>query len=152
MEHSPEAVALPDSIAADLCATFQDTAFLHVEDRLSRALDFAEDTQVPITALVVVGGVAANLELRRRLLELLRAREEAGGSRVPLVFPPVSLCTDNGVMAAWGGVEKLNLCISDAIEGQEVQARWPLAQAMDPAELVFRKRLTRRERDKAARK
>ena len=29
--------------------------------------------------------------------------------RTKLIFPPPQLCTDNGVMAAWAGIEKLNL-------------------------------------------
>ena len=144
MEESPEPVELPVEVAADLCASFQDVAFQHVEDRLNRALDYIDDNEVPISALVVVGGVAANLELRRRLLLLLRAREEGSGRSVPLVFPPVGLCTDNGVMAAWGGVEKLALGISDSAEGQEVQARWPLGEALHP---TFRRPLSRRERE-----
>ena len=43
-----------------------------------------------------------------------------------LIFPPVKLCTDNGVMPAWAGVEMLKKEISNAIEGQEVIAKWPL--------------------------
>jgi tRNA A37 threonylcarbamoyltransferase TsaD len=35
-----------------------------------------------------------------------------------LIFPPPALCTDNGVMVAWAGIEKLQLGISDSIEGQ----------------------------------
>jgi hypothetical protein len=42
------------------------------------------------------------------------------------VFPPLSLCTDNGVMPAWAGVEKIFLGLSDDIESQEVVPRWPL--------------------------
>jgi N6-L-threonylcarbamoyladenine synthase len=137
-------------VTSDLCAAFQDVAFTHVEDRLSRALDFVEDSGVAVTALVVVGGVAANKELRRRLLELLESRRIQGDIAPPLVFPPPNLCTDNGVMAAWGGVEKLALGISDAIEGQEVQARWPLATAFGPGELIFRKSPNRKERDRIA--
>ena len=145
MEESPEPVELPSEAAADLCAAFQDVAFQHVEDRLHRALDYVEDNGVPVTALVVVGGVAANLELRRRLLRLLRSRQTGEDVPVlPLVFPPVSLCTDNGVMAAWGGVEKLLEGISDSAEDQEVQARWPLGTAMSP---TFRRRPTRKERE-----
>ena len=57
---------------------------------------------------------------------------------IDLIFPPVSLCTDNGVMAAWAGIEKLVLGISDPIEEQEAVARWPLgSQIMNP---VFTKR------------
>jgi len=28
--------------------------------------------------------------------------------KMKLIFPPPALCTDNGVMAAWAGIEKLN--------------------------------------------
>jgi tRNA A37 threonylcarbamoyltransferase TsaD len=56
---------LSDAATADLCATFQDVAFSHVEDRIKRALDYVDNNNVPVTSLVVVGGVAANKELRR---------------------------------------------------------------------------------------
>lgn len=108
-----------------------------MEDRLERALDYVEDYGIPITALVVVGGVAANKELRRRLFEMLEKRT----SQVPVVFPPVELCTDNGVMAAWAGIEKLTLGITDAIEGQEVQARWPLGEVLGSDQLEFRRKI-----------
>jgi hypothetical protein len=45
---------------------------------------------------------------------------------IPLIFPPPKLCTDNGVMIAWAGVEKLLLGISNGIEDQEPLPRWPL--------------------------
>jgi hypothetical protein len=57
-----------------------------------------------------------------------------------LIFPPPSLCTDNGVMAAWAGIEKLNRGISDEIEGQEVVPRWPLGAPIDGGNAVFKKR------------
>jgi tRNA A37 threonylcarbamoyltransferase TsaD len=52
-------------VTADLCATFQHIAFTHVEDRINRALDYVSDRNIDINALVVVGGVAANKDLRR---------------------------------------------------------------------------------------
>jgi hypothetical protein len=60
--------------------------------------------------------------------------------RMKLIFPPPSLCTDNGVMAAWAGIEKLLLGISDEIEGQEAIARWPLGSPIDGGNAVFKKR------------
>jgi N6-L-threonylcarbamoyladenine synthase len=151
---SPEPVMLPEAITADLCATFQDTAFSHVEDRLSRALDYVDDRNIKINGLVVVGGVAANKELRRRLLKLLEARriaelEELNNDEtiavtnvesIPLVFPPINLCTDNGVMAAWAGIEKLYLGISDAVENVEPIARWPLGSPIEEGKIVFPKK------------
>lgn len=43
-----------------------------------------------------------------------------------LVFPPPALCTDNGVMVAWAGIEKLQLGISDSIEGQVMMSFYNL--------------------------
>lgn len=48
-------------------------------------------------AVVVAGGVAANGPLR----EGFRSR-----SPVPVVIPPISLCTDNGAMIAMSGLER----------------------------------------------
>ena len=56
---------LPPNVCADLCATFQEVAFAHIEDRIHRALDYIDDNAIPVDSLVVVGGVASNLELRR---------------------------------------------------------------------------------------
>lgn len=137
-------IALPDNISAYLCYAFQDVAFQHVEDRLKRALKYIDSKDLDIKSLVVVGGVAANMELRRRLLMLLdkRVREQEvilekkllknpddeelvlqlknmtdkRNQSMKLIFPPVSLCTDNGVMIAWAGIEKLLLGVSNQIE------------------------------------
>jgi len=185
-EESKELVVLPDAAAEDLCYHFQDIAFSHVEDRISRALDFVVgdnlvgslggaaavaaaaaagegggggEKRKEITALVVVGGVAANKELRKRLLKLLATRalkqdeklqaELAASSSssssftprkpIPLIFPPPALCTDNGVMAAWAGIEKLSIGISDDPVGQEVIARWPLGALLEGGAANFKK-------------
>lgn len=50
--------------------------------------------------LVVAGGVASNQYIRGRL----SAIADAAGLR--LVCPPPRLCTDNGVMVAWAGMER----------------------------------------------
>ncbi|GJN05488.1 hypothetical protein PR202_ga23117 [Eleusine coracana subsp. coracana] len=62
------------------------------EDRQSRA-DIAASFQV------VSGGVASNKYVRTRLTHIA----EVNG--LQLVTPPPSLCTDNGVMIAWTGIE-----------------------------------------------
>jgi N6-L-threonylcarbamoyladenine synthase len=134
-----EIVSLTEQASAELCFHFQDMAFSHLEDRISRSLDIldrdsskrsadtGENGGGGCTSLVVVGGVASNHELRQRLLDLLEDRaRRTGRSRLPLVFPPRELCTDNGVMVAWAGIEKLSRGISDSPHGQEVIPRWPL--------------------------
>jgi len=159
---------LPENVTADLSATFQRIALTHVEDRVARAMTYFEREigssvspgSQPLS-LVVVGGVAANQELRSRLLHViekanianiklskyrktLQNKEETPIEIEPiqwrLVFPPPELCTDNGVMAAWAGIEKLSRGISDEIAGQEAIARWPIGLAIDRKNGVFRKR------------
>ena len=51
--------------------------------------------------LVVSGGVASNLAVREGLEHL------AKHFNMEAVFPPPRLCTDNGVMIAWAGLEAL---------------------------------------------
>ena len=105
------------SAIADLCASFQRTVGDVFADRCSNALALA-----PSSTLVVAGGVAANVYLRGRLEEVAAAH----GAK--LVAPPVRLCTDNGAMIAWAGVERLRLGQVDALDFRP-RPRWPL----DPA-------------------
>ena len=99
---------------ADLCASFQRTVGDVLADRCGNALTLA-----PSPTLVVAGGVAANVYLRGRL-ETLAASH---GAR--LVAPPIKLCTDNGAMIAWAGVERLRLGLTDALDFRP-RPRWPL--------------------------
>jgi N6-L-threonylcarbamoyladenine synthase len=73
-------------------------------------------------ALVAGGGVAANARLRARLMALA---EDAG---LRFVAPAPALCTDNGAMIAWAGIERLRLGLADPLDAP-VRPRWPL----DPA-------------------
>jgi len=99
---------------ADLCASFQRTVGDVFADRCTNALALA-----PMPTLVVAGGVAANVYLRGRLEEV------AASHGATLVAPPVRLCTDNGAMIAWAGVERLRLGRVDALDFRP-RPRWPL--------------------------
>eukprot|EP01039_Chlorochromonas_danica_P004505 gene4505-4941_t len=130
-------VTLPEEVTAYLCHAFQDVAFTHVEDRLKRALRTVRPRlEQNLTALVLVGGVASNQELRRRLTALVNQESSPERPPLPLIFPPIPLCTDNAVMVAWTGIEKFNRGISNSIEGQEVSPRWPLGAPLDLSSLV----------------
>jgi len=77
--------------------------------------------------LVVAGGVAANAAVRGALAG---AAAKAG---VPMVAPPVRLCTDNAVMVAWAGIERLRLGLADPLDTAP-RPRWPLAELSAGAE------------------
>jgi tRNA A37 threonylcarbamoyltransferase TsaD len=64
-KESPAVEELPEEMSGKLCMDFQDIAFMHVEDRLRHALTYVDRCNIPVTSIVVVGGVAANKELRR---------------------------------------------------------------------------------------
>jgi len=120
-----ESEPLPRSTAADLAASFQAVAIRHLEDRLKVAFNqtrpaFGASADAP--TLAVVGGVAANKELRRRIGALC----DAEGWR--LAVPEPRLCTDNGVMVAWAAIEKLNAGQSHDPGEEMVLARWPFRE------------------------
>jgi N6-L-threonylcarbamoyladenine synthase len=87
-------------VRADIAASFQRVAVTHLRDRCRRAIEWATEDFPDIQRFVVAGGVAANSELRSAL-ELV-----TGSAGLTLVCPPPLLCTDNGIMVAWAGIER----------------------------------------------
>ncbi|WP_316976041.1 tRNA (adenosine(37)-N6)-threonylcarbamoyltransferase complex transferase subunit TsaD [Shumkonia mesophila] len=111
---------------ADLCASFQAAAGDVVVERCGHAIRMVRQTHPAIGTLVVAGGVAANAYLRGRLGELAKAES------LRLVAPPQRLCTDNGVMIAWAGLERLRLGLADGLDFAP-RPRWPLDPDAPPA-------------------
>jgi N6-L-threonylcarbamoyladenine synthase len=70
----------------DLAASFQKAV---TSVLVRKTIEAANEFKA--TKIVLAGGVAANRELREKLLEL---------SPCPVYFPPISLCTDNAAMVA----------------------------------------------------
>jgi len=95
-------------------------------DRTRRAIAILRREHPDAGALVVAGGVAANAALRARLAGL------AAEQGLRLIVPPPALCTDNGVMIAWAGLERLALGLVDDLAAP-ARARWPLDPAAEPA-------------------
>src|SRR5271154_258382 len=92
---------------ADLCASFQAAVVDTLVDRLRAGVRLFGERIGPCHTLVVAGGVAANGAIRRALTRF------CGESGLRLVVPPIPLCTDNGAMIAWAGIERLRLGLSD---------------------------------------
>ncbi len=111
---------LDEKLIADITASFQAAVIEVVQDRVTRALAVAK-TKHAITALAVAGGVAANKALATGL------REIAQQANVDLVVAPAKLCTDNAVMIAWAGMERLIAGKLDGLD-TEPRARWPLTE------------------------
>jgi N6-L-threonylcarbamoyladenine synthase len=102
---------------ADIAAAFQASVAVVLADRARHALDMLPGA----TALVVAGGVAANQSVRAALAGAAAQRG------LPLVAPPIRLCTDNAVMVAWAGIERLRLGLVDEV-GHAPRPRWPLEE------------------------
>ena len=110
---------LDDQARADVAAAFQAAVGDVMADRLAHAIDMVSARGLGSLPLVAAGGVAANIYLRERL-----DRVATRG----LIAPPSSLCTDNGAMVAWAGVEALSLGRSSSLDF-EPRPRWPLARS-----------------------
>jgi len=75
---------LSEAQKADIAASFQQVAIATVVTKAKQAYH-----EFGPKSVVLAGGVAANQELRRQLTEAIP---------LPLSFPPVELCADNGAM------------------------------------------------------
>jgi N6-L-threonylcarbamoyladenine synthase len=110
----------------DAAASFQAAVIDILCDRTAHALalfqrDFPDQTE---PALVVAGGVAANVAIGSALTQLAESHD------FRIRIPPAPLCTDNAVMIAWAGLERLALGDSDPL-GTSPRARWPLDPGLD---------------------
>ena len=108
---------LREQDAADLAASFQAAAVAVLADRAANALAMMPEAKL----LVVAGGVAANRAVRAALDAV------AAGAGVTLTAPPLRLCTDNAVMVAWAGIERLRLGLVSLLDS-EPRPRWALGE------------------------
>lgn len=112
---------LTDEYINDFCASFQAAVVDCIINRLGHAL---ADTRVHNAAprtLVVAGGVAKNSAIRSAM--------ESLAQKHGMVFaaPPMNLCTDNGAMIAWAGLE--NFATGRIVrEPVAPRPRWPLTE------------------------
>jgi N6-L-threonylcarbamoyladenine synthase len=112
--------SLTPAVVADVAASFQSAVLDVLSERVGQAIAIAQRDHA-VTALAVAGGVAANRAIGARLEQL------AAAHALPLIVAPPALCTDNGVMIAWAGMERL---VAGALDSLDVapRARWPLTE------------------------
>jgi N6-L-threonylcarbamoyladenine synthase len=104
---------------ADLAAAVELAICDCLVDRTARAARLFRGRHPCGRALVAAGGVAANARLRSGLAAL------AADHGLAFVVPSPTLCTDNGAMIAWAGLERLRLGLTDPLNAP-VRPRWPL--------------------------
>ncbi len=92
---SCDGTPLPESLVADICASFQRVVIGSLLDRTFEAARW-----LTARSIGIAGGVSANSRLR--------AEAEARGRRygLPVFVPPLSLSTDNAAMIAAAGLRR----------------------------------------------
>ncbi|XP_069638012.1 tRNA N6-adenosine threonylcarbamoyltransferase, mitochondrial isoform X2 [Haliaeetus albicilla] len=113
------------SCVKDIAAAVQHAVAFHIIQRTYRAMLFCIKNSILSSknaTLVVSGGVASNQYIRKGLQTLADANDFA------FLCPPPRLCTDNGVMIAWNGVERLRagLGVLHSTDGIRYEPKAPL--------------------------
>lgn len=110
---------LTDQDRADVCACFQRAVLESLTSRLKNGIRLFKKDFPQAKSLVVGGGVAANGALREALQTL------AAKHKLAFYAPPMNLCTDNGAMVAWAGMERFRAGLTDSLDFSP-RPRWPL--------------------------
>ena len=111
---------------ADLAASIELAICEALFDRTANAIAWFRRHQPEGTSLVAAGGVAANVRLRASPGRARRIRPGSTSSR-----RRAALCTDNGAMIAWAGIERLRLGLVDGLDAPP-RPRWPLDATAPP--------------------
>jgi len=110
----------------DLCASFQQAISAVLLKKTEIAMNsFKDKVGFLPKSFAVAGGVAANTEIRLSLETLCKEKN------VLFSAPPLNLCTDNGAMIAWAGIELLEQGKVDDM-GLKARPRWPLDSTSAP--------------------
>jgi N6-L-threonylcarbamoyladenine synthase len=111
--------AMNDSIKADLARAFHFAIGDILVDRTRQAVTMVETASLAGRPLALVGGVAANQYLRKRMSKIANELD------MKLITAPMEYCTDNAAMIAWAGYERYRSGGSDDLSFAP-RPRWPL--------------------------
>jgi N6-L-threonylcarbamoyladenine synthase len=107
-----------EAFKANLAHAFVQSAIEVLSHKAIKALE-----ELNCRDLVVAGGVGANIQLREKLTQMAKDR----GCNVH--YPPIELCTDNGVMIAFAGALRLLQInpVTQNLGAFDIQPRWDLS-------------------------
>ncbi|MDL2295390.1 tRNA (adenosine(37)-N6)-threonylcarbamoyltransferase complex transferase subunit TsaD [Lachnospiraceae bacterium OttesenSCG-928-E19] len=110
-----------DEFINDFCASFQASVVDVIINRLNNALADPRVVDANPKTLVVAGGVAKNSAIRAAMENMAMEHD------MQFAAPPLNLCTDNGAMIAWAGIE--NYLVGKVVtEPVAPRPRWPLTE------------------------
>ena len=116
-----QVLGLSEQDKDDICASLQYTIAEILVNRVSNAAKYYTNKHPLSRTLIIAGGVAANKYLFAKLTDALNSLD------FRVYAPPIELCTDNGAMIAWAGVERLMLGLVDDLSFAP-RSRWPLEE------------------------
>jgi len=109
----------------NIAYSFQRFVIKYLLKKVNWSLKMLSDQKQDVNCVVVTGGVASNKYLRDKFCKHFEYTD------IPVMYPPIDLCTDNGVMVAWNGIEKVKRGIyyyPDEISEHNAEAysRWAM--------------------------
>ena len=105
----------------NIAASFQNTICKIIEERTQNAISMFLDLHPHAKVMSASGGVASNTEIKNVLEKV------ANNNNFELYVPPAKLCTDNGIMIAWAGIEHRMIGYKSDYSFDAL-ARWPLGE------------------------
>ena len=112
---------ITEKFKCDVSASFQRTIAEILIKKTLKAVDMFNDMNKKQNTvnIVVAGGVAANKYLRGSLKSIEKK------SNIQFFFPSLQLCTDNGAMIAYAGIERYEKNLFNKLNFKP-RPRWPL--------------------------
>ncbi len=104
----------------DISASFQKTIVDILKDRFKNTVKHLKDRGIILNKLIFAGGVSANQYIKNNMADF------CGKYGYEIVTPPLKLCTDNGVMIAWAGLEKFQRGLYTKSSTLMIRSRWEL--------------------------
>ncbi|HSQ97783.1 MAG TPA: tRNA (adenosine(37)-N6)-threonylcarbamoyltransferase complex transferase subunit TsaD [Rickettsiales bacterium] len=106
----------------DISASFQKTIVDILKDRFKNVVQYLEKQDTKLDKLIFAGGVSANQYIKNNMIKYCK------NFGFDIVSPPLKLCTDNGVMIAWAGLEKFRLNKFEKQKKLIISSRWELSK------------------------